>query len=131
MVAESILAFEGDGPEGGGQRFGLHILVLLILVLRFFLQCWHCLASSVCSACWMRSWSILLVNFLPSSRRKVSRLLIICPFSDHHFGDGTAVEYHSAHELYVVVAEFEDSSSCFSTDGEGFGEEVVEGFALS
>ena len=36
MVAESILAFEGDGSEGGGQRFGLHILVLLILVLRFF-----------------------------------------------------------------------------------------------
>jgi len=78
MVAESIQAFEGDGTEGGGPRFGF-----LILVLRFFYSVntvWILLSvRRVGRVLWSLCWSILLVNFRPSSRRKVSRWVSICP----------------------------------------------------
>jgi hypothetical protein len=50
-------------------------------------------------------------------------------FAGHHFGDGTAVEYHSAHELYVIMAESQHAPTSFPADGKGFNEQIVKGFA--
>ena len=51
------------------------------------------------------------------------------PFAGDHFRDGTAVEYHTTHQLDVEVAHSQGSPTRFAADGKGLDEQVVERFA--
>ena len=51
-------------------------------------------------------------------------------FTGAHFGDFALVQHDAANHLYVVVAQAKDALAGFAHDGEGFGQELVEGFAF-
>ncbi len=48
-------------------------------------------------------------------------------FAGLHFGDLALVQHHAADHLDVEVAHADDATAGFAHDGEGFGQEVVEG----
>ena len=51
-------------------------------------------------------------------------------FTGAHFGDFALVQHDAANHLYVVVAQAKDALARFAHHGEGFGQELVEGFAF-
>ena len=52
-------------------------------------------------------------------------------FAGAHLGDFAFVKDDAADHLYVEVAHAEDARGCFTYGGEGFREDVVEGFAAA
>jgi hypothetical protein len=47
-----------------------------------------------------------------------------------HFGDIAEVECRAAHDLYVEMAHSEGAPGGLAHRGEGFGQQVVEAFAV-
>jgi hypothetical protein len=51
-------------------------------------------------------------------------------FAGAHFRDLAQVQHHAADQLHVVMAHAEHAARGFAADGEGFGQKLVERFAL-
>jgi hypothetical protein len=51
-------------------------------------------------------------------------------FAGAHFGDLAQVQHHAADQLHVVMAHAEHAARGFAADGEGFGQDLVERFAV-
>jgi hypothetical protein len=51
-------------------------------------------------------------------------------FTGAHFGDHAFVQGHAADQLHVEVAHAHDALAGFTGDREGFGQQLVEGFAF-
>ncbi len=51
-------------------------------------------------------------------------------FARLHFCDLAAVEHHAADQLHVEVPHVQRAAARFANDREGFGQQIVEGFAI-